>query len=387
MGNDRDALVRREPSTLEAPAVSGSDQTATDSGFTVGDGSEFDALLTLPEDHNEQELKRLAKAIEMSLGEFTFFFVRCDDLEEQPKWIRRIQENLPQHKIQHIELKHQEDSLLLYLRRNPISESTEAICITGLEKSVSSIYDLWNETFLRDLNLRRNSFFEEFPKPMIFLGNLDFQKRFMTKAPDFFSIRSSIFYLRTDRFKTSETEIEKKLTILIPNIKSRVKWQFPNISHESIEDIVQDALIESYKKIKNGNISPDHLSNYFFIVARHRAIDFLRKKNRIPEIESINNFNFFTKNINPTEENLFFEDHIPDNNIDIQKAVEEKQILMTALNRLTEQDKAITLLYYFEQMNIEEIALLLGTSPRSIRHKLNRGRILLKKILHDLDKQ
>lgn len=289
----------------------------------------------------------------MSLGEFTFFFVRCDDLEEQTKWIQRLQERLPQRQIQHIELKHQEDSLLLYLRRNPISESTEAICITGLEKSISSIYDLWSENFLRDLNLRRNSFYDEFPKPMIFIGNLYFQKKIMIHAPDFFSIRSSIFYFSNTKTPHSDNHKMNKINILYSlynNIFTYLTEEFILSSPEVVRHSIMQAIHAIYND--NEDNLPIELTE-----------EKLRKLGRMNLVYNIKNYH--------PKKLISNDDELWTNNNNLSMSEHEKQ--RSIISSLNIEDLKI---FYLKKAGFseQEIAKKLLTTRKHISFRLLRIR-------------
>lgn len=228
----------------------------------------------MPEDHNELELERLTHAIALSRGTFTFFFVRCDDPDEQKHWIERLQADLPTLCLRHVALEHQEDSLLLYLRRNPAPEPFDALCVTGLEKSVDTIYDFWSENFIRDLNLRRNSYPEEINCPLILLANLKFQKRLMQYASDFFSIRSSLFYLykNIDLIDISDEKISK-LKKVSGKVFRKLLDQYYNVEPEFIKYNVDQAIVSLYKDGDGRNFNDvEILESNLFKISRMNLI-------------------------------------------------------------------------------------------------------------------
>ena len=59
----------------------------------------------------------------------------------------------------------------------------------------------------------------------------------------------------------------------------------------------------------------------------------------------------------------------------------EGEDLWEELRRLPERDRTILHLYYYEDMNTEEIAQLLGRNPATVRSQLLRARTKLKKLL------
>ena len=59
----------------------------------------------------------------------------------------------------------------------------------------------------------------------------------------------------------------------------------------------------------------------------------------------------------------------------------EGEELWEELRRLPEKDRTILHLYYYEDLNTEEIARLLDRNPATVRSQLSRARDKLKKLL------
>lgn len=63
------------------------------------------------------------------------------------------------------------------------------------------------------------------------------------------------------------------------------------------------------------------------------------------------------------------------------EADEDYQELSEAIMRLPDKDKEIILLYYYQNMNIREIASALGLAPSSVSNRLKKARERLKDLL------
>ncbi len=67
------------------------------------------------------------------------------------------------------------------------------------------------------------------------------------------------------------------------------------------------------------------------------------------------------------------------------EADEDYQELSEAIMRLPDRDKEIILLYYYQNMNIREVASALGLAPSSVSNRLKKARERLKALLEGGD--
>ncbi len=135
---------------------------------------------------------------------------------------------------------------------------------------------------------------------------------------------------------------------------------------EDAQDLSHDILVKAFLKISSfeGNSS---FSTWIYAITYNKCIDFLRKKqkNRVVVYDDIN-------------ESL---------DIEVEDEVENKKIfeieverLMELLHELNEDDRAIILMKYQDEMSIEEIRTALSLSPSAAKMRLKRARDRLRKI-------
>lgn len=149
-----------------------------------------------------------------------------------------------------------------------------------------------------------------------------------------------------------------------------VKWIVSkilgNLNSQDIEECISDTFVKLWKNIDNYNITDNiPLKSYLYGIARHTAIDYLRKSKS--NLESI-----------PIEENdigiyIDFAD-------ELAKETNSK-ILQEAIEALPEPDRKIFILRYYFQERVISIAESLCLSPKTIENKLYRGKKLLKEAL------
>ena len=124
-------------------------------------------------------------------------------------------------------------------------------------------------------------------------------------------------------------------------------------------DIVQEAIckaLESQHKLKN----PDGIKSWFYKIVVHTALDFLRKSNKI----------------------VLTEDEILEDIGGSSSDNYEDTDLMSALDRLSDENKTIVVLRYFEVMKLQDIASIMNIPESTVKTKLYSS---LKKLRIELE--
>ena len=127
------------------------------------------------------------------------------------------------------------------------------------------------------------------------------------------------------------------------------------------EEIISDAF---YTALKTADCKVYNFKAWLLKVCRNLYFNSLRKSKRLQELD---------ENITDTSEAVL-------ENI-IRK--EEYRALYHAISLLNSSYKEVITLFYFEDLSIKEIALVLGKNEALIKVTLFRARTALKKILTD----
>jgi len=131
-------------------------------------------------------------------------------------------------------------------------------------------------------------------------------------------------------------------------------------------DLAQESILRSWPFISKSS-DPTELKSYVLKVARNLAIDHFRNHGR--RIESLNTveeeIKLFDKNNETPEDKI------------IEK--EEKEILQNELSSLRSKHKEILTLYYYNDLNLKQIAALMEIPLNTAITKLCRARAELKK--------
>ena len=141
-------------------------------------------------------------------------------------------------------------------------------------------------------------------------------------------------------------------------------------THEDAEEAVSDVFADVFRSL--GKIEPDKTGNYIRTLAKHKAVDTVRKLSARRESP-------------PDEETLWQEAPAPDDvALDHERAA-QRQILLDRIAALGEPDATIILLKYYYDCSAEEIGRRVGLSRIAVRTRLSRARTRLRNLLADDD--
>ncbi|ATL46782.1 RNA polymerase subunit sigma-24 [Chitinophaga caeni] len=131
--------------------------------------------------------------------------------------------------------------------------------------------------------------------------------------------------------------------------------------HEDSRDVVQNAFEILWKHCQD--VPFEKAKSYLFTVAYHNMIDHVRKVKRISLVDE-------------------FKDDIK---ISEQKIHNAKNVLESALSRLSEVQRSLVMLKDYEGYSYEEIGEIMDLNPSQVKVYLHRARAHLKEYLGKMD--
>lgn len=146
---------------------------------------------------------------------------------------------------------------------------------------------------------------------------------------------------------------------------------------EAAEDVLQDAYIKVYKKIntyKSGNFQ-----GWVDTIVANTCRDHLKKENPLlfSQMEDDESENYILNSIEETNTEF-----IPDIKTDY---TETKRMVMDIIDALPVPQRMSVVLFYYEQMNIKEIANVCECSDNTIKSRLNYGKKYIKTEVEKLE--
>jgi len=133
-------------------------------------------------------------------------------------------------------------------------------------------------------------------------------------------------------------------------------------NRELAEDITQDIFVKAWEKRSTFNPSKSTLKNWIYVIARNHLIDTYRKKKI-----SVKSF----------DEDIY----VKDLNISVEDEAVVSDILKN-LDRLKEKEKEVIVLRYVQDLEIEDIAKILGKSKNTTKVMIHRAIKKLKYIMN-----
>jgi RNA polymerase sigma-70 factor (ECF subfamily) len=131
------------------------------------------------------------------------------------------------------------------------------------------------------------------------------------------------------------------------------------------EDAVQNAMIEAYQAIMNGK-EIRNFGSWFKKVAAMRAMDLARKRSRL------------------SKRTTDFGEWEPVDHqrqpVDTMLENEEKSLLFAQVMSLPIRYRSVILLYYYQEMSLDEISEVLGVKKGTVKSRLHTARSKLLKL-------
>ncbi|MBP1996775.1 RNA polymerase sigma factor SigW [Paenibacillus eucommiae] len=138
------------------------------------------------------------------------------------------------------------------------------------------------------------------------------------------------------------------------------------------EDIVQETFIRVYLNLNHYDES-QKFSTWIYRIGRNVCIDLLRKKRPVASLDAEfsdadDDYSFYSK--------IASEESSPEHLV-LQSETEEH--IRKSINKLSDKYKSIIMLYYLQELSLQEISEKLRLPVTTVKTRLHRGRELLRK--------
>lgn len=141
-------------------------------------------------------------------------------------------------------------------------------------------------------------------------------------------------------------------------------------STEAAEDLLQDIMVKLWSK-RVELAEKKNIEAFCVTVTKNACLDWLKAKKNQPH-EDVHELQFYSDGLSP------------------EHALEQKEsrnVMLSAINRLSDKQRELILLREIEGYNYEEISQLTGAEINNIRVTLSRARKSLKAIMTKEEKQ
>ena len=146
---------------------------------------------------------------------------------------------------------------------------------------------------------------------------------------------------------------------------------------DTVLDIVQDSFIKGFQSLDQLD-APENFRAWMKRIATNKAKDYLKKKKPI----------LFTDMASEDGEEIDFRDdrldHCPEEVLDRK---ETTRLMNEILATLSEDQRLVIGMFYYEEMSVREIAETLGCSENTVKSRLNYGRKKVEVKVRDLEKR
>lgn len=137
------------------------------------------------------------------------------------------------------------------------------------------------------------------------------------------------------------------------------------------EDLTSEVFLYCFNNYDTYDSSKSSVATWLYLVAKSRFYNYCRDRKQTEDIDDYSNI-------------------IEDTNNLVERAVylsELRAQLNEALNELTERQKRIVVMKYFEGMDAEEIATILDTNANNVRVQLSKALKRLRTVVESLEER
>lgn len=148
-------------------------------------------------------------------------------------------------------------------------------------------------------------------------------------------------------------------------------------SEDTVLDIVQDSYVKGFQSLSQLQ-DPDKFRAWMKTIAHNRAVDYLRKAKPV----------MFSAMSTEEDHVIDFEDDRTENLPEI--VVDQKEttrLIKEILGSLSEDQRLVVAMFYYEQMSVKEIAQILGVSENTVKSRLSYGRKKIEIQVKELEKK
>lgn len=135
-----------------------------------------------------------------------------------------------------------------------------------------------------------------------------------------------------------------------------------------VEDSIQDLFIELWKNCATLG-DTDAIRQYLLVALRRKIIRHLK--------QGVNRTERHLKVVDANEHTVAADEHL----IGEEETVSQQQTVSKALSLLSERQREILYLRYFEELDYQHIATVLGINYQSVRNTASAGMKALRKLL------
>jgi RNA polymerase sigma-70 factor (ECF subfamily) len=155
------------------------------------------------------------------------------------------------------------------------------------------------------------------------------------------------------------------------------------LSNEEVEDVVQNTYVKIFKRFKNNNIVCEYPRQYLFNAAVNCTIEYRTRKAHLK-----NEFTFTESNVDSHEAFLDLVNEMDFSQIPhllIEKKIisEELENIIDKLAEINPEMSQALKMFYFDEMQVNEISDEINIPVSTIKTRLHRGRNRIKSLLEE----
>ena len=178
-----------------------------------------------------------------------------------------------------------------------------------------------------------------------------------------------------EQCRNGDTEAFSQLALLYERKMLNFAFRILRDSHAA-EDAVQEALLKAYRKMDTFSKEAS-FSTWLFTILNHVCLDILRKKKRHGEDKQMSLYQ-------ESKDEDAYEVQIEETSPGPEEAYQKKKAMeavSAAIETLSDEHRIMIVLRDVQGRDYDEIAHITGLPPGTVKSRINRARLALRKIL------
>ncbi len=178
-----------------------------------------------------------------------------------------------------------------------------------------------------------------------------------------------------EKIKKGDTDAFSQLVLIYEKKALNFAYRMLKDLSEA-EDATQEAFLRVYHKIHTF-YGKSSFSTWFYTILNNICLDILRKKARRKDVISITN---------STDDNQDYELQIEDTADGPYERLQKKDaysLLEDALTKVSDEHRSVIIMRDINGLEYEEIAKILNVSLGTVKSRISRARLALRKILEE----
>lgn len=181
--------------------------------------------------------------------------------------------------------------------------------------------------------------------------------------------------------QNKDEEAIKQLMLQTQRLTGFIAGKYTNNSDDA-QEIIQRAYIKAFDNLSSISANPEKFPSWLGRIVTNESLNFIK--------EAHNRYNVNFSALDDTENSIDYDPADEQASTQPELAMDQKErehLLDEIINTLSDEQRIVTMMYFFEDMKITEIAAELNCSENTVKSRLSYAKKKIKEAVLDLEKK